>query len=66
VEAGRVEALGGGVVVALDYVRGQYVRGERVWVAEEVGEGHCRERVVVAEGGLVKFDHCSVMDIVGC
>ncbi len=65
-KAGRVEALGGRIVVALDYVCGQDVGGERVWVTEEVGEGYCGERVVVAEGGFVEFDHYSAMAIVCC
>lgn len=66
-EAGRVEALGGGIVVTLDDVCGQDVGGERVGVPQEVGEGYCGKGIVVAEGGFVEFHHfCVAMNIVGC
>ena len=45
-----MEALGGGVEVSGDYICGEDVCAVRVWVAEEVGQAHGGERVVVVMG----------------
>ena len=45
-----MEALGGWVEVSGDYIGGEDVCAVGVWVAEEVGEAHGGERVVVGMG----------------
>ena len=52
-----VQALGRGVEVSRDDVRGEDVGGVGVRVAEEVGEGDGGEGVLVGVGGGVEFYH---------